>query len=49
MVDKPKRDKMENFLAGLKKPFQTAEQQKTNPGDPLASYGLVVLLLLIAR
>jgi hypothetical protein len=40
---------MEKFLAGLKKPFQTAEQQKTNSGNPLASYGLVVLALLITR
>lgn len=40
---------MEKFLAGLKKPFQTAEQQKTNSGDPLVSYGLVAFVLLLAR
>lgn len=40
---------MEKFLDGLKKPFQTTEQQKTNSGDPLASYGLLAFILLVTR
>lgn len=43
------RNEMEKFLDGLKKPFQTAEQQKINSGDPLVSYGLLALVLCLTR